>query len=130
MADVAAGEIEPALHGKVRLCLDLLRDDFSEDELLSEVFRSDDDTVFTRRAAGTEQQRQNTDYERRHRRRIHFVHEEAKRANLCGDYRNKISSQFPVLGSQWALKRFSSEPRLTSANNARIAAGIAPARMT
>src|SRR5438309_7505571 len=42
-------------------------------------------------------------------------------ANLCGDYRNKISSQFPVLGSQWALKRFSSQPRLTSANNARIA---------
>src|SRR5204863_10004281 len=78
MADVAAGEIEPALHGKVRLCLDLLRDDFSEDELLSEVFRSDYDTVFTRRAAGTEQQRQNTDYERRHRRRIHVVHEQAK----------------------------------------------------
>src|SRR5438270_13982764 len=98
--------------------------------MLSEDFRSDNDTILKRRAAGTEQKRQNTDYERSHRRSIHFVPQESKRANLWGDYRNKISSQFPVLGSQWALKRFSSQPRLTSANNARIAAGIAPARMT
>src|SRR5437879_11841920 len=122
MADVAAGEIEPALHGKVRLCLELLRDDFSEDELLGEVFRSDNDTVFTRRAARTKQQRQNADYERRHRRRIHFVHEEAKRANLCGDYRNKISSQFPVLGSKSPLNRFSNQRSITPATNTRITA--------
>ena len=45
LANVAARQVETALDRQVGLVLDLLRDDFTEDELLGEIFGADDDDV-------------------------------------------------------------------------------------
>ncbi len=45
MADVGAGEIEATLDREMGLAFDLLRDDFTEHELLGEIFGADDDAV-------------------------------------------------------------------------------------
>ena len=55
MADVAAGEIEAAFYRKMGCVFDLLGDDFAEDELLGEIFGTDDDEIRTRRSAGGEE---------------------------------------------------------------------------
>ena len=47
MANVAAGKIEAAFDRKMSFAFDLLGDDFTENELFSEVFGADDDTVST-----------------------------------------------------------------------------------
>src|SRR5262249_19549606 len=52
MTNVGTGEIEAALDGKVSFGLNLLGNDFSQHELLGEVFRAYNDTVAARRAAG------------------------------------------------------------------------------
>ena len=45
MRDVGAAEIKPALDGKVSLVFDLLRNQLAEDDLLGEIFASDDDAL-------------------------------------------------------------------------------------
>ena len=51
LAEVAPGEIEPALHTFARYGFDLLRDQFAEYHLLGKVFSTDDDAMRTRRRA-------------------------------------------------------------------------------
>src|SRR4051812_9549037 len=53
LANVGSREIELALDRKVSLVLDLLGDDFAEDQLLSEVLGAYDDAVIARRPAGS-----------------------------------------------------------------------------
>ena len=55
MADVTAGKVEAAFDHKMSFVFDLLRDDFTKDELLGEILGADDDSAFTRRTAGREQ---------------------------------------------------------------------------
>ena len=43
MRDVSSAKIEPALNRKVSLVLDLLCDEFAEDDLFGEIFASHDD---------------------------------------------------------------------------------------
>jgi hypothetical protein len=52
MANIAARKVETAFYQQVSFVFDLLRDDFAEDELLSEIFGSDYDAIFARGAAG------------------------------------------------------------------------------
>ena len=64
MADVAAGKIEAAFDREMSLVFDLLGDDFTEDELLGEIFGADDDAVGAGRAAGGEQATQRSELRR------------------------------------------------------------------
>src|ERR1700722_7486554 len=54
LADIGASEIEAGFDGKMGFGFNLLGDDFSEDELLGEVFGADDNAIFARRAASDE----------------------------------------------------------------------------
>src|ERR1700683_1557969 len=51
LADVAAGEVEAALHFQVCVRFDLLREEFAEDGLLGEVLRSDYNRIVAIEAA-------------------------------------------------------------------------------
>ena len=45
MGNVGAAEVEPALDQKVSFVLDLLRDEFTENDLFGEVFATNNDSV-------------------------------------------------------------------------------------
>ena len=45
MRDVSAAEIKAALDRKMSFVFDLLRDEFTEDDLFGEIFAADDDAV-------------------------------------------------------------------------------------
>jgi hypothetical protein len=55
MADVSSGEIKTAFDGKMGLGLNLLGDDFAEDELLGKVLGTNHDAILAGRAAPREQ---------------------------------------------------------------------------
>lgn len=61
MRDVSAAEIKTALYRKMSLVFDLLRDEFSEDDLLGEVFAADDDAVAMGASGGHYENEQNKD---------------------------------------------------------------------
>ena len=54
MTDIAAGQVETALHGQVGFVFDLLCDKFAKNELLGEILGADYDAVLARGAAGEE----------------------------------------------------------------------------
>src|SRR5579862_758961 len=58
LANERSGEIELALDGELCLPLDLLSQDFSEDELLGEVLGANHNSVLTRGQAGCQHKRE------------------------------------------------------------------------
>ena len=52
VADVAAGQVETALHREMGLVFDLLGNEFAQDELLGKVLGADDDPILAGGAAG------------------------------------------------------------------------------
>ncbi|MEY2413784.1 MAG: hypothetical protein QOD84_2390, partial [Acidobacteriaceae bacterium] len=109
VTDVSPRKIKTPLNGEMSFVFNLLGNDFAEDQLLGEVFGPDDDAVLAGRPAG------------------------AKRKQKPQQNTKLQSSVRPlriVNTSQRGLNRFSSQPKLISANKAMAAAGIAPARIT
>src|ERR1019366_7846492 len=96
-------EIETPFHFQVGVRLDLLRHEFAQNERLGKVLGANYDAI---RMGGRTSRKQQS----------HHGQHEGEKTRVMGPHRGR--------------RRLSNHPTLRSANSARTAAGIAPARMT
>src|SRR6185437_11475153 len=107
LTDECPSKIETAFHRQTRCGLDLLGDEFAENQLFGKILGANDDHVVSRRETrGCHQARQD--------------HERKQRFQAAAGRR----------GTHRGVNRFSSWPSVKSASRAKSAAGMAPARIT